>query len=178
MSLRVTDSPVTFATSVSDAVAKSTISGTDLSKIVSSQKVAQPVAVKLEEGAVASPADLKIKRLSVRAAETGENPHMIVKSTNGISLEEALLALGRASVRGGEITDRVYAPDHGLELEFTYDNGTTGYGPVNLIWDIQNQGPIFKEPPATQAFGGGRVIQAGRFEGTPIPPAGPFSGRG
>lgn len=138
MTLRTTSSSCTFtAGAVAGTVVKSTITLTELKKLVTSPHSVRPVAL-TEGSGVATPSELKVTRVLIQSVD---DPEMLVRVYQGdpIQIDAAMGAWARNVTRVGVLSNKSFNPEHGLEIEYTYENvGGAAYNSVTA-WDVQNQ---------------------------------------
>lgn len=136
MTLRVTASTVTFAAS---AAAGTKVASTValLTDYVPSTASIHPTALTL--AGAGAPVDLLVTEVILRSEKNPEVAHRLYKGP-AVGLDAIMGAMGRDALRNGSLTGLEFAPDHGMEVEWTYENGTTVYSPT-LLWDVQNQLP-------------------------------------
>lgn len=139
MQQRVTDSNIVFAATQTDATATTQLSVTDLTKIVPASGRVGLSAVSLKAGETV-PADLKIKEVILGPVEPGWSVRMYYSTIGGSALADVMAGFAPDLLRPDPVALGKYAPDHGLELTFKYDNGTTALS-TSLIWYLSNQDP-------------------------------------
>ena len=136
MTLRVTASTCTFAASQTDATVVSTIQ--NLTNFVSSNVNLRPKSLTLVE---TPPTDLLISEMVVRSEKNpSEGAHRVYKGPK-VPLSDLMGAFARDALKIGAMTPQEFVADHGLEILWTYDNGTTVLN-ATFLWDIENQLPF------------------------------------
>ena len=129
--LRITASSCTFAASQTDTVLISAVA--DLLDFVSSSVSIKPTAITLVE---TPPADLTVTQIVLRSTKNpDEIAHRLYKGP-AVPISSVLGAFGRDALKSAQLTPLRFIADHGVEIVFTYSNGTTALA-ANLLWDVQ-----------------------------------------
>lgn len=135
MTLKTTSSACTFAASQSaGTVVKSTITLSKLKELIASPHSARVMAL-TEGSGVASPAALKVTSVYIQSVDDRKKLVLVYKG-DACQIDAAMGAWAR-NVINKKPFER-FAPEHGLEIEYTYENGGTAYNSVTA-WDLQNQ---------------------------------------
>lgn len=141
---RITTSLITFVASQS-AGAKVVSKILNLTDYIPATALALPTALAFSSDVTLNGA-LKVTEILLRSEKNPENVHRIVK-TAAVPLNDLMSAFARTVTQGQALTPLHFAPDHGLEIEFTYESdGTVPAADSVLIWDIANQGPTIPIP--------------------------------
>ena len=139
--LRITASIGTFLASQTDTVLVSAVA--DLLDFVSSVVSLHPTAITLVES---PPADLTVTQVVLRSTKNpDEVAHRIYKGP-AVPISSVLGAFGRDALKSAQLTPLHFIADHGMEIVFTYSNGTTALD-ATLLWDVQNQKPMHLPVP-------------------------------
>ena len=136
MTLRVTASLATFAASQSGAEAISPV--LNITNYVSSNVSLNPSAVQFADPS-GFPPDLLVTQIVLRSTLNPTEVAQRLYMGPGVPIQAAMGAFGRLVTKNIPLTHLHFTADHGLELVFTYDNGTTAVTSTIILWDIQNQ---------------------------------------
>ena len=129
--LRVTASPVTFAASQTDAVAASTVA--NLTNFVSADTDLNPTSLSLLGS---PPADLTVSQIVIRSEKNpDEVAHRLYKGPD-VPINSVMDAFKRDALKNEELTALEFIADHGMEIVFTYSNGTTEFT-TDVLWDVE-----------------------------------------
>ena len=122
---------------------------TNLGDVVPSTAYAKPAGFTFT-GTI--PSDLLVTQVLLKSTKNPENVYRIYEGTK-IKLSD-LTGMLTADAAGTPFSVQPFKPDHGLELEMTYENGTTAYN-VDLIWKIYNKDGVHpgRGDPALSFFG-------------------------
>ena len=133
MTLRVTASTCTFAASQPTGTLV-TAPVANLTEFVPATASLNPRAITLVE---TPPVDLLVDQILLRSEKNPEVVHRLYKGPE-VPLSAVMGAFSRDALKNATLTDLELAPDHGMELEFSYSNGTSALN-ATLLWDVQNQ---------------------------------------
>lgn len=128
--LRVTASSGTFAASQSDAELVSAVA--DLLDFVSSTSALVPTALTMLGS---PPADLTVTQVVLRSTKNpDEIAHRVYKGP-AVPIASVLGAFGRDALKSAQLTPLKFIADHGMEIVFTYSNGSTPLA-ATFLWDV------------------------------------------
>ena len=150
MTLRVTASLVTFAASQTDTEVISPV--LLLTDYVSSNVSLRPMALTFADPS-AFPTDLLVSQVVLRSTKNPTEVAQRLYMGPKVPLAAVMGAFNRDALKNVPLTLLRFMADHGMELVFTYDNGTTALTAAVILWDIANQ-----------KFGGFGPVPGGVFD--------------
>ena len=136
MTLRVTASLVTFAASQTDTEVISPV--LLLTDYVSSNVSLRPMALTFADPS-AFPSDLLVSQVVLRSTKNPTEVAQRLYMGPKVPLAAVMGAFNRDALKNVPLTLLRFMADHGMELVFTYDNGTTALTAAVILWDIANQ---------------------------------------